>query len=507
MRIALIPLDERPVNLQLPRQVAMIAGHELVTPPERLLPHFREAGDADALADWLEQVAVDCDAFVVCLDTLAFGGLIAARTSDDVLSAVIARIDVLDRVAAMHPRLRIYAVSLVMRASDSYSSTEEPDYWSDYGRDLHRLGADLHRLLEFAAEGAETGSAGAPSAIPADVRSDFERRRLRNHVVNLAGMSLVAAGTIEYLAITADDTAPLSAGSAEQLWLGHWLRALPLAEDRAQMYPGADEVGAQLVARALTASAGTPRWHVVCPEPGGLDRIANFENVPLSTSVLRQIHAAGGVVVDSAEPADITLVVHAADPGRGDRFGGGTVSDPDAVERVVDAVRDALARGAVVALADLRFSNGADPLLMERLAAAGILLRLAAYGGWNTAGNALGGAVASASAYWAGLRAGSLDLDAVRIALLTRLLDDWVFQSEIRPRLQATVFQGSIAPVPPEVCAQASRLIEAELGGRLREIAPSSGVRVGSVGLPWSRSFEIAVELVPAGTSGAAGER
>ncbi|MCH3176462.1 DUF4127 family protein, partial [Listeria monocytogenes] len=41
MRIALVPLAERPVNVDLPRQVAAIAGAELLLPPAEAMPVFR----------------------------------------------------------------------------------------------------------------------------------------------------------------------------------------------------------------------------------------------------------------------------------------------------------------------------------------------------------------------------------------------------------------------------------------------------------------------------------
>ena len=41
MRLGLIPLDERPVNVRYPQMIADIAGHEVFVPPEKLLSKLR----------------------------------------------------------------------------------------------------------------------------------------------------------------------------------------------------------------------------------------------------------------------------------------------------------------------------------------------------------------------------------------------------------------------------------------------------------------------------------
>ena len=300
MRIALLPLDERPVNLRLPGQVAAIAGVPLLTPPSELLPDMRDPGRADDLAEWLQGAAGEADALVVSLDMLGYGGLIGSRTSSDPTDAVCRRLGVLTDIRRRHPDLQISAVTTVMRASRSYSPAEEPLYWSRYGVEVHELGAALHR--EFLGEPHDR--AALEEAVPADVREDFWLRRLRNHAADLYAVELAGRGVLDLLAVTADDTAPRAAGSLEQLWLRHWVSVSGAAQ-RVLMYPGADEVGAVLVARAIAAAAGArPRIAVRFCEDGGAGRIAPYENVPIADGVTRQVRAAGGELVDDLDWAD-----------------------------------------------------------------------------------------------------------------------------------------------------------------------------------------------------------
>ena len=498
MRIALVPLDERPVNVDIPRQVATIAGVEIQTPDDRIMSAMRSPADLTALHAWMVEQSSDprTTHFVACIDTVVHGGIIPARITNDSTDAVLERLGVFRSLKTLHPGLSIYAVSLIMRASDSYSAIEEPEYWSDHGRELHHLGADLHRALERDVEGAPAGEVAAVG-IPASTLRDFELRRLRNHMINLSSIALHEEGFIDTLALTADDTAPHSAGSAEQVWLRHWCRALPNGRS-VLMYPGADEVGAVLVARALTAVAGTPVFAIACGEPDGLDRVPNFENAPLLDSLVRQVEAAGGRIASPGERPNIVLVAHAPDPERGDFFGHMPTSDRNATERTVAEVRKALAMGYAVALADVRFSNGGDPQLVSQLADEDLLLRLSAYGGWNTAGNSIGGAVAHSIARWAGEKFGTLDHVAADRALLTRILDDTVYQSVVRPRLHVEVFEGEIGPVPQDKQRAACERITTSLQEHLDRITRNhDSWSVAAVRLPWSRSFEVAFRLEP----------
>ena len=506
LNIAFLPLDERPVNIGLPAGVAAIAGAQLTVPPVSLLPTLRQPGDTEGLGRWLDAAANGADAAIVSVDMLCYGGLIAARTTADTTLAALSRLDLLRRLHARLPGLPICAVSLVMRASNSYNAQEEPAYWANYGKELHHLGA-LHHLDFLGAVGVDGAAdvvgelAALRQALPGDVLADFERRRLRNHHVNLEALALASEGVIDPLLITADDTAEHSAGSAEQLWLRQWSGVLPIMGE-VLMYPGADEVAAVLVARQLGRRLGVvPAFSVECADPPGMDRIAKYENSPMHEAVDRQIRASGAVVSD--DPGAMALVIHAPDPKRRDHCGMViSRTDPsrhDAEESVYDAsdVADArktadlivrlLGEGRQVALADLKYSNGADPLLIEMLEGDGVLMRLIAYGGWNTAGNALGSVVAAAAAIQIGETAGTLDRDAARRLMLHRLVEDYGYQALARRPLNAGVYTFPDAGEE----RQAEAAIAGELTAVLRRITGRTDLGIADVRFPWHRSFEI----------------
>ncbi|TWJ21647.1 DUF4127 family protein [Micromonospora endolithica] len=487
IRIALVPLDDRPVCRVLPALVAAVAGAAVATPPAALLPAGRRAGDPDRLADWLRQEPAD--AAVVALETLGHGGLIASRLHDEPVSTV------LTRWAALRDRTGpVYASTVVQRTPDADDAGEEPAYWADHGRALHAYSAALHRALDAPGAVARTD-------VPADLRRDFLRRRQRNHTLNQVALSLAAEGVLDTLVVGADDTALAAVGTAEWRWLRTWAGWLELG-DRAPAHPGADEIGAVLVARALTRAAGhAPRLAVACAEPDGLSRVARYEPVPVGTGIASQAAAAGAVLVDTADAgavdaADAVLVVHAPQPGEADwATAPPPDTDPGAAARTAALVRDLLTRGRTVALADCALGNGADPRLVADLAADGSLARLAGFAGWNTAGNTLGSALATLVAYQVGRARGTLDVDAARRLLAHRLVDDHVWMSYARPRLRRelgtdpTRHDHVTAADTPAVTARVAALLD-ERWAALRPV-PGLRVAAGSVTLPWQRTYEI----------------
>ncbi|WP_423066495.1 DUF4127 family protein [Devosia sp. CN2-171] len=504
LSLAFLPLDERPVNIGLPAGIAAIAGATLVLPPAELLPKLRQPGDADGLGRWLESTAATTGAVIASLDMLCYGGLIAARTTGDAALAAFGRLDVLRRLHAAHPDLPLCAVSLVMRASNSYNPQEEPDYWAQHGMELHQLGALHHRDLLETVGGKFEGNAAKLEALRAEllgeVVADFERRRLRNHQVNLEAIALASEGVIDPLLITADDTAEHSAGSAEQVWLRQWTKVLPIAGE-VLMYPGADEVAAVLVARQLGAHFGVvPAFTVECADPPGMERIAKYENSPMREAVERQIRASGSRIVDDA--GAMSLVVHAPDPQRRDHCGmvvqknraghdgTETIFDADdAAEatKTADLIERLLAAGRDVALADLRYSNGGDPLLVEELHRRGILLEMVAYGGCNTAGNALGSVVAAAAAIQIGRAAGTLDAGAARRMLLHRLIEDFAYMTLARRPYNAGVY--TFRDASEEGRAEAA--VCDDLDASLKRLTGRLDLGIADVRFPWHRSFEV----------------
>jgi hypothetical protein len=500
MRIALLPLDERPVNTRYPQMIAAIAGAEVLLPPADLLSDLRAPAQCDALGDWLRDVAPTIDALIVDLGMLGFGGLIASRTTDDPPGVAIARLGVLGELKRARPDLQILAFNVITRVSNADDNIEEPLYWSEYGTRFYRFS----QLLDRAARGeaVEEALRELRAELPLAYVDDFLRRRLRNHAFNLAALHLLHAGDVDLLVISSDDTSPYGLGSREKRWIAEWAALLGLDVDRLLMYPGADEVGCALLARLLMQRAGiTPRFAVDYAIPEGAQIVAPYEDGPVATTVERQVAAVGGALVSGEH--DLWLAVNPPAPRRSEWAPEHAAAERAAREPQLAAhvaqIAARAAAGEPVIIADVAYPNGADPLLVDLLCERVELPRLAAYGAWNTAGNTIGTALAEGCA--ALLVRDAAQQQAAERFLLHRLLEDWGYQQEARRAtrawLQAT--RGRSDPLPDDLAATRA-YIEEQLAARLAELPGFAGrwrIVPGSVRLPWRRLFEVDFDLEP----------
>ena len=504
LTIALVPLDERPANTRYPQMLGAIGGATILLPPPEIRGLQRVPADLDAVAAWLGEAAGTADAAIVSADFLGFGNLINARISQDSAAQVLAR---LDPLATLNPACPVHAFSLITRVANADEAVEEPEYWAEWGTTFYRYARLTHRA-ERGEPTDEGERARLEATLPPALKADWLTRRLRNHTVNLGLLDMAARGRIASLRLTSDDTSPFGFPSRERDWLGGWPRLIgPALADRVMMHPGADEVGSALLSTLLLARAGrTPRVGIVYSHPGDDCLVAPYEDRPVRETVEGQIRACGCAVADSLDDCDFVLGVATPSPRRTDYRLEYAAEDRRERTPVYRAFLAELAqwqaRGVLVALADVAYPNGSDPLLAELLLAPDAPLapgRLAAYGAWNTAGNTLGVVVAQAAC---ALLIGD-DTDraqAQRVFLAHRFLEDWGYQTVTRrqARAEAERLWGRREPGPddPEQQTALAAFLEERLAARLAELQArgiGDGLRLtpGSARLPWRRTFEV----------------
>jgi hypothetical protein len=503
-KIALIPLDERPVNTRYPEMIARMAGADLLLPRTEFRGEKRKPADRDAVANWLKEVAPQCLAVIVSCDYLGYGNLINARISDDSAVEVISRLSVLAEITTP-----IYAFSLITRVSNADDNVEEPHYWKDWGTQFYQYSALAHREMSRGGlDERERETLHHLSAdLPAAETADWLIRRLRNHTVNLGLIDLAAHGKLESLLLTSDDTAKWGFPSRERTWLQSWKLLIPPLAKRVAMHPGADEVGSALVAKVINKTNGRrPSIWVDYAIDGDSARVAPYEDRPVSETVAGQINACGAELAPSPTFADLILGILTPSPNGKDYQPGLLAHDRATRQPPYRLLFDRLAKhqraGVPVMLADVAYPNGADPLAMEMLRkpdSSLLLGNLAAYGAWNTAGNTLGVVIAQGicSTYCGGIE---VRKHAQHVFLTHRFLEDWGYQTIVRREARKFAEEcwdySEPNPIDQSQQAEICHFIERRLTEILSElqlygIGIGLAIMPGSTRLPWKRTFEV----------------
>src|SRR5690606_1290315 len=274
---------------------------------------------------------------------------------------------------------------------------------------------------------------------------------------NLAALDLVADGVIDTLVLNQDDTTVWGLNVLNRQRLEREVQRRGLS-DRVLVYPGADEVALVLMAR-LAAMVHGRRLTVgtLFSSRGGADVQTSYEDRPLGDLVNVHLRAAGAVAAPAVAHADWWLALNSPSRSQGQgglqyalAHGASVIDEPErawieateepvrGLDRSLESFRDQvdvlLDEGARVSVADVAHVNGADDELMRGLARDGALGRLAGYGGWNTAGNALGSAVALGCAAALSSESG-VDPASLELAVAARVVDDWLYQARVRSRL------------------------------------------------------------------------
>ena len=483
----------------------------VLLPPEDIRGRQREGADTEAMGVWLREAARKAECVIASVEFVAYGDLIQSRISGDAVTEVVPRLQALEEISAAGKP--VYAFNLISRAPLANDNVEEPRYWGEYGVRLHYYSSALHRREAGSPEPEDAARiTGLEAEIPAALRQDWLRRRLRNHTINLTLIDMLARERLTFLLITSDDTAVWGLPSREKAWLESWLRLLgPETQERLLMHPGADEVGSALVARALCAARKiAPRVCPIYAIPGGEGIIAPYEDKIVRLTVEGQIRACGGVLAATPNEADIILAVLTPSPRRTEfrrDFAQAEREERAPFYRTLFAQIGAWqAMGKPVALGDVAYPNGADPIAMELLLAPNspvALSRLAGYGAWNTAGNTLGTTVAQAIC---SLFIGNdpARQQAQQAFLTHRFLEDWGYQTvarrAARDRNRAAYNHHDPDPDDPAQLAATCAAIEENLSVCLTELQ-KAGVGVSfsltpnSVRLPWRRTFEVDFDL------------
>jgi hypothetical protein len=549
--VAIVPLDDRSVNYECLALLGAAAGFRVLLPPKDWLGTPWRVGRTAELGAWVEEHAAAADALIVAVDTLGYGGLVNSRRSPDSFAVVLQRLEVLRRLKQARPDLTILAFNVLMRINRGNDAEEEKAYWAIYGAQLFRLSVLEDRVAMAVATDADREELAAlRPTIPADILTDYLDGRARNHAVNRQMIEWTAEGLFDYLIVPQDDTVDYGWNIAESRRLRQLAQARGLAQ-RVSIYPGTDETAMLLLARYAAQRGGvTPRVFLRYSGSGAGQVITAYEDRPMTEMVKAHLGPLGGIVVPTPSDANLQLYVNAPAEQQGNGpeqyilgltdaeldalpaavrsevlayrshpHVAGTLREIHTVRRdlpeFVRSLAGALAAGADCAVVDVAYVNAGDVALGDLLLEMDRLAEVAAYGGWNTAGNTLGCVLAQAVIRCVQRQGAQPAALAAHIRFLfLRLLEDYLYMGRVRtqimiedqPRLGLPPVMSNVGDKYSEVrqiVEDRLRLAAAPLAARFVGQLITGGdtqievesVAIKDVSLPWQRLFDLTFDV------------
>jgi len=445
MKICFIPIDNRPVCYNLAKEILAIDDSiELFIPPREYLGDLDRNANILALFDWLKK-SPQVDAIILSLDTIAYGGLIPSRRSEESFEEIKKLVEKLKEIL-LEKDAKIYAFSSIMRISNNNYNEEEKEYWKDYGK----------KIFEYSFSGGEINN-----GIPQEILDDYLTTRRRNFEINKLYLEWEKEGLFETLIFSKDDCA-ISGFNV--------LEAMELEKLGAKTKTGADEIPLSLLARAIKKDI---KVFVDYTEPECKDLVSNYEDVSIEKSVDGQLELAGFIKVNDLQEADIVLLVNNFREKQGELvMGWGT--------EIYN--KNLILPEKPYVVADVRYANGSDNSFVEKLLPQIRIKNFYGYAGWNTSANTLGSLLAMLKVKF---NAKLYNNENFKTFLAVRFLDDWAYQANVRALIDGpTNIKNIIQPFEKQIEKALSNIDD-------KDFRLSNADYI----FPWNRKFEIEICL------------
>ena len=402
MKIAFLPIDNRPVCYTLPKIISEIDKDiDFSLPQRELLGDLIKTADIEGLFSWLENLPRQ-DVIILSLDTLIYGGLIPSRRGKETLDELKLRLEKLKKILK-NKRAKIYAFSSIMRISNNNYNEEEKEYWSDYGKKIFEYSYKLHK------------NGSAQTDVPTEILKDYLETRERNFEVNKTYLKWQKEGIFEFLVFSKDDCAEfgLNVKEAHELEkLGGFTKT------------GADEIPLSLLSRSLGKNL---KIYPEFLEPKYKNLISNYEDVSVENSVIGQIELAGCEVCKNKNDTDLILYVNNFIDRQGEIVMGVDTKNFEGKFKTPDRP---------YMIADVRFANGADNNFVKELFKNELKDEyFYGYSAWNTTANTLGSLICGAKVKFFAQKYNKQNFRKLQI---TRFSDDWAYQANVRQMLKKT---------------------------------------------------------------------
>jgi len=502
MKIVYIPLDERPCNTIYPIETAESAQNvEVLSPSPEILGKKKRAGDVRKIREFLLEKVKEADAIVLSTEMLVYGGLVPSRLHHLDDEAIEEYHSVISQLKEEDPDVKVYVSNLIMRTPRYSSDDEEPDYYGIYGEQIFNYGWLKDKHLRNNLDRDEEESLGElEESIPEEIIKDYETRRAFNVRVNKLNIKLLDEGKIDFLVIPQDDAAEYGYTALDQQQVFKELNARKL--QNVMIYPGADEVGFTLLARAYQEFNHLKiKVYPFYSSTFGKEIIPNYEDRPIHETMKAHVMASGCELVYSSDEADMILAYNT--PGKVMQEAWDQFTEQDVtystyrhLPTFINGIKNFIEKDYPVVIADSAYSNGGDSELIQLLNDYQLFDKLASYKGWNTNGNTLGSTLSAGVFSYK-----NKDSKKVLQNLMLHFYEDFIYQSIVRmevtnhqlPALDLNYFD--LKDKKEEV----ANIVKEKMLNQAKDYLTSTSALENydiEIDFPWNRMFEVSVELV-----------
>ncbi len=482
-KIALLPLDNRPVSYLLPKQIADFSGVKLTLPERKYLGDLKQGSDLDYLENWLmKEDSFPETSLLVSLDNWVYGGLVQSRKHAFNLDFLKKRVELLKKMKTTSK----YGFSTIMRIPYYNDSSEDKDYWGEYGEKIfkwselmHKVGRGIKNDTESHEELLENWYQSS-KLIPAAILADYKSHRDKNLSVNLLWLESLHENCFEYLIFSCDDSGKYGMNVIEAEYITKQITSHNHFKN-CRVISGTDEIPLVLMTKSVVEACHgmplLPGVHVYFNDEKGKNEIARYESNTIDNSLSNQLEILALERKDYKD-SDIVLYIHTANSIQGEHVFGlvpeNTETNTNKLVRLIEACDKPFI------VIDLAYANGADPVFVEALLQSKINWNNCyGFSAWNTCSNSTGSALAIGVNRWISEKRNAFNEYEFKKCLFVRFLDDYAYQAKIRHK---NITEAEVNEKIKPYIKTFSRLF------RLDDINVKCK-------LPWNRSFEIEIEI------------
>lgn len=496
-KVLFVPHDSRPISDEQTEATIKAIGWDIETAPIEMLGNRENLGNPEEVWDWLEDNAQKANIAVVSSDTLLYGSLVGSRKHDYSQHVIDERVVRFREFKKINPNLKIYVFGSIMRTprSAEASGGAEPSYYESYGSDIFRYTSLTDKQeTEGLTRREKKEYEFLGHLIPKAAMDDWLNRRNKNFAASKQLIELEREGLFDYLALGRDDNAPYSQTHMESRKLA--AAGADLGPSKFQAMAGIDEFALLMLTRAVNDwTSSVPFVYVKYNWGRGGNTVPKYSDEKISESIKAHVTAAGGLIVGSQKNADFNLLVNTNPSGQtfeaNDRGNDGKMRE--GTRYFADLVQESVASGKPTCVADIAYANGADNAMMEELKKRGLLFKLRAYSGWNTPTNSTGFVLSQ------GMLSSKMTDDECDKLLLTRYLDDWAYQANIRGIIGRQLgwlrASGNYSALGDRKRAAEARTTNFMKRFAEMNLPPFEGLEYLEVTFPWNRMFEAKFDL------------